>query len=530
MNAGGLGFIKRKKKRPRVKGARRVKPGKQGKRAPRLVKHVRPLEPAEEKMPALVASPHWPPFPIAMKPFIDKYEPQREGIAVPHAERFLGFSRRGLDQYKPRTTINAFVGSPSQFALALLVIMGLTQKSCVSLPDDVFAYEIEWWTKWDARSKRDVLDKMRVPRDLAAYILNCPHQLMIIPLALYNIGEDGGQSGHQNLLVLNFAEQTVYRVEPHGFVAHWPTEFFLTNALDTALRNFFDQKVGARRLQYLGSFEEKCSVKGPQSYQDKEEIKIPNECPGWCAAWMLWYMHMRLLYPKMPAASMLKTATQTLLDNVAHGQLASLTDFIATYANVLLEGGLELLRIASGNPKLTRKSVYLDQPPLVRTLLESHLPQLAGYLRSAKVEPTVIAEGKVVAPPAKAKAKPSVIAERPKPKVVVPVVKAKAKPPATEPKVVPPLPKTKAKPFVIAPQLARSLRIGIREKRTKREWEQLLFGGPEILPPYKSVLSSSLTLDRYLEQHQDSVNIYGHRSKYKLRRLIDPTRWLLERL
>lgn len=98
-----------------------------------------------------------------------------------------------------------------------------------------------------------------------------------------------GKIGHANLLIYIPAWGTVERFDPMGYRPHW----YDSVALDARLYDLFQTENPA--LRYMSTAETN-PHRGLQFWQSRENKRHKLDPQGFCAAFTLFYMHMRLLY------------------------------------------------------------------------------------------------------------------------------------------------------------------------------------------------------------------------------------------
>jgi hypothetical protein len=161
-------------------------------------------------------------------------------------------------------------------------------------------------------------------KELAKKISKCSKKkfrFTAIQLSLYS-DEEGG---HANLLMIDNINKTVERYDPHGFQT---MDVFKPILLDKALERWFREDL---KYTYLPTVVTN-TIQGLQHYQCRDSTReCEGEIKGYCAAWMLFYFHMRLEYPDMSQ----KDIKLKCLRDVNQISGGNLTNFIRSYSGYL---------------------------------------------------------------------------------------------------------------------------------------------------------------------------------------------------
>lgn len=99
-----------------------------------------------------------------------------------------------------------------------------------------------------------------------------------------------GIEDHANALLINNKDKTVERFEPHGYIK---SEFYDHDKIDHDLEKYFKKK----RYKYIRTVQE-CHI-GPQNIEAEAERTF-GDPSGYCVAWSLWYLEMRLRNLEVP--------------------------------------------------------------------------------------------------------------------------------------------------------------------------------------------------------------------------------------
>jgi hypothetical protein len=180
---------------------------------------------------------------------------------------------------------------------------------------------------------------LNISEGLPKEIAECRSKFFIIFLRMHVIqkGVDNAP-GHQNIIFIDFEKKIVERYEPHGEKEH--DTIFKESQLDDVLEQWFSKMHPFFGLRYVGT---QCgSVQGLQVLQFREARELKESTKfGFCAIWSLYFVHLRLLYPNDDFAPLQLLATDLL---PLQASPMSLSQFIETYANMMLMIGAEMLR------------------------------------------------------------------------------------------------------------------------------------------------------------------------------------------
>ena len=162
----------------------------------------------------------------------------------------------------------------------------------------------------------DVLDRIH---DL---LLDCDETKRFICIVI-SLRNKVTKSGHANALIIDRSLRTVELFEPHGDKNRGRYKQRDLEDVYYSLEEYFNDQ----EYEFLYP-EEVCPSYGPQSLE-AGSLKMKNE-DGYCEAWSLWYIEMRLKYPDIPRDALLPS----ILDIFANdGKIA--LGVIRNYAEVL---------------------------------------------------------------------------------------------------------------------------------------------------------------------------------------------------
>jgi 2-cysteine adaptor domain len=295
----------------------------------------------------------------------------------PMAFGFTGFRLNRLAARDPLHSQNYFVAQPPLVLLSTLVILLLARNACLLLPARGERRMMVWSVQFDKRRRRG-RNQLLLPGDFEAQLKGCRHLLMVIELVLEERIGGERERAHQNLLLIDFRDHTVSRFDPKGAItaAHYRPDL-----LDNRLTSLF-RRIDPR-LKYLGTAES-CASIGIQRLQIDEDVHVPGEPEGWCAAWSLYWLHIRLLNPELTRFELQQKSLATLNKAVEREEIGSLTEFIAAYANTLLQAGVVLVNSVT-RPKrpYSVRTLFRDPDhgmPRLAGILSTHLASLLAYI------------------------------------------------------------------------------------------------------------------------------------------------------
>lgn len=126
---------------------------------------------------------------------------------------------------------------------------------------------------------------------------------------------------HSNVLIFDFKNKTCQRFEPYGFSTD-DTKF------DTKMRNLLKSKFNIRYLKPLKDEDFQETEEHQISISAKTAKKITDDPGGYCAAWCIWYVDLKLKNPNLSRQELkdkinkklnkLETSVRTLIRNYAN--------------------------------------------------------------------------------------------------------------------------------------------------------------------------------------------------------------------
>jgi hypothetical protein len=151
---------------------------------------------------------------------------------------------------------------------------------------------------------------------------------------------------HANGLLYDVKNKYIERFDPYGNVP------YASESMDIYLRKFFKKNLG---IKY---YSPKHTAKGITFQVIGDETNIDNRVKGdpggYCLAWTLWYIEMRLLHPNLNPKKLIKLSVDSL-----NKLPIKFIDYIRNYANYLDSQKNKLLKKA-GIPKIDWYRDYLS--------------------------------------------------------------------------------------------------------------------------------------------------------------------------
>jgi hypothetical protein len=118
---------------------------------------------------------------------------------------------------------------------------------------------------------------------------------------------------HANAIIIDVQKQTAERFEPHGAQESMVFPHFLYSQLDVQLDAYF-KSLGVT----YHSATQVCPFVGPQYVED-----FDKDVQGYCAAWSLWYVDMRMSYPDEDRTQLIEAMTRKAAQLAKSRQLAT---------------------------------------------------------------------------------------------------------------------------------------------------------------------------------------------------------------
>jgi hypothetical protein len=258
----------------------------------------------------------------------------------PDFKGFTGFDAKALEKFYETLPKNYYDASAATRTLLLIAMLWVTRKIsaktiCITLPTSI-SHDLQW-----IKNELPESDELSGTVELTKSIKGCPHKYLITNLVVARIYPDQRFAAHANVLLIDLEEKIAIRYEPHGDELRI-SELYDYDSLDKHLAIWF-QSLGIR---YNG--DQSCRSNGLQRLQQQHDARLQHY--GTCEIWSIYFMHMRIIKPDIPALKMDTTCYNGLLASVQN-----LSEFIMSYAHILLMIGLLLCK------HVTRSQLSLQQ-------------------------------------------------------------------------------------------------------------------------------------------------------------------------
>ncbi len=207
---------------------------------------------------------------------------------------------------------------------------------------------ISAWIYWHIDVYGD--QELRLPEEQLLSCFKTSARFVSLPICLRTTGKSG--SAHANALFIDLHRGTAERFEPHGARAYTMFSDYRYEALDKALAVYFGSE--KLNLKYIAP-SEYSPVYGPQALEHYIEER------GYCAAWSLWYIDMRLSYPDLPRKKLVLALVNKL---TLKRKAGTLTAYLLDYVNQVYH--IMLIDFPQYRDMFLHFNRYLDLPKNTR--------------------------------------------------------------------------------------------------------------------------------------------------------------------
>jgi len=201
---------------------------------------------------------------------------------------------------------------------------------------------------------------LKFPKNMSIKIKECKKRFIAIPLYIkWDL-----KGAHANMILIDNKFKTVERFEPYGKLIHniGTRPYNIELKLDDELKKYFESNYN---LKYYDPFEF-CPIIGFQRLEEQElnsnqstAIIKKGDPMGFCAAWSLWYVHLRLSFPNISREKIINRAILKLKRNKN-----SLRTFIRNYAGFIqkqIKKIYNLLMVKYNMNKISKiNNIYFD--------------------------------------------------------------------------------------------------------------------------------------------------------------------------
>ena len=230
---------------------------------------------------------------------------------------------------------------------------------------DIKNYKIFYPVTDDLKESRSLASETKF-FDIVKKCQSNGKQFAIVNLSLsWNCGRNGH---HSNAILFDFKNKTVERFEPYGAyvleISYTRKNIILVEEFDKQ----FSKAVKAHTDFTYRPADLFCPRIGPQTHEhlrkthfvkdlSKDEITKPTDPGGFCAAWSLWYLNLRLQHPHIPPDKLIHKALKKL-----HNEPRSYTTFIRNYSQFIIQERERLLKkynVEYKNTKARKFNVFV---------------------------------------------------------------------------------------------------------------------------------------------------------------------------
>lgn len=154
---------------------------------------------------------------------------------------------------------------------------------------------LPWLTAHRGRAEEDI-NELR-PAEFIKFVQECDKPVIGVPISF---------EGHANAIIINRVLSTIEHFEPHGAVAQFGDE----KNIEAIYKNIKETFVSMLPDYTWVPPDQTCPrltlSEGTQSLLNKYAPK--SKFGGTCVVWSLWYMHVRILFPEVPANELMDKA------------------------------------------------------------------------------------------------------------------------------------------------------------------------------------------------------------------------------
>jgi glutaredoxin len=222
-----------------------------------------------------------------------------------------------------------FNGSPSDSLGAMIYLSNKHPNDCVVITkrysEDIFK-QSEISIRWSEK-----LNKLLVPENFWQSFNRCKNSSK--RFIVYPFGFTCNNISHSNYLLYDRKTKTMERFEPHGnvnLVADEENIKCLNSPVDFEILKLFEKHMGTDFIKRYYKPLEYTPEIGYQTIQESEKEMKESDPEGFCSAWCVWYIDLRLSNPDIDRKELIELSIKELKK---HPQ--SLTKFIRNYSNFL---------------------------------------------------------------------------------------------------------------------------------------------------------------------------------------------------
>jgi len=261
-----------------------------------------------------------------------------------------------------------FNGSDLDMLFGLIYVFKKHHNGCIPLKIKIskkdalfFSLGINWTCK---KKKR----KLYMPKGILTNFKKCKErsdvQFIFILLTLIHPKRCNQKSfgAHANVLIYDKKTNTIERFEPNGCTVNFDI-WFEVKEFDKIFKEIAKNQFGAKYI----SPDICCPFIGPQAIQESEKLMKIADPGGFCAAWTLWIIELRMKNPNKPLKDL-----QLLAIKKMRKDSKPMTDFIRSFSQFVVKKRKEVLNAL---PKKTQRSIERD-PDQIEHLNDNDLAKV----------------------------------------------------------------------------------------------------------------------------------------------------------
>ena len=249
--------------------------------------------------------------------------------AIKEAEKDLqvikNFNICSLNMYD----ITSFRASPNQLIANLIYITHKFKRYCGVIPSSFLNTKVLKLTKikWsDIMINIEHSKTLTFPKGFFIQFkkcLNISERFIFFPIIFHN-----NEHGHVNYMLYDQNTNEMERFEPYGYLDD--DSILIPQKTDEAIVDIFKTKYGDNFIRKYYKPLSFCPYNSFQNIQELEKELTQQDPAGFCAAWVTWYIELRLSNPDMKRKQVVDLSLQKLKNNKK-----SFTSYIRSYSVVL---------------------------------------------------------------------------------------------------------------------------------------------------------------------------------------------------
>lgn len=268
-----------------------------------------------------------------------------------------------------------FKGTYLQGILGLVYFLKKYPNVCSPI-DKLASRDDDYSFKWDCVNRKRTILPPRAFFDTWKKCLNNKKiDTIIVPLNLERVnGCRKGAYGHANYFIYSKKQKTIERFEPNGGINSTRKDFFQSNLIDGAFKEWFAKRPSLQITRYLTPMQV-CPRGGFQDVQSREALKVLGDPGGFCAAWNLWYINLRLANPNKDPDKLVEKAVKAL-----NTPSKTRTAFIRNYSQFIRDQSHKIFEKAGiKNITLKKNKVLVFNPLAWKIINEEVIKLISRY-------------------------------------------------------------------------------------------------------------------------------------------------------